>query len=78
MFNANRYFFFFLTVPEELLGDLDSGREVWVRCSHQTLTVAATFMLYWLLLRSGCTTMVVLQCRLCREVAAASSKKAPK
>lgn len=60
------------------LGDLDSGREVLVQCRRQTLTVAATFMLYWLSLKSGCTARVVLQCRSCRDVAAASSKKAPK
>lgn len=43
-----------------------------------TLTVAATFMLYWLSLKSGCTDTVALQRRSCKDVAAASRRKAPK
>lgn len=64
-------------MPAGSLGDPDSGREV-PYTVVTTLTVAATFMLYWLSLKSGRTARVVLQWRSCRDVAAASSKKAPK
>lgn len=65
-------------LPEEFLRDLDGGGEAWVNSVHPTLTVAATFMLYWLSFRSGSTVMVLLQRRSCSDVVAASSKKAPK